>query len=121
VNDTARSRKWSTDFRIKSCEAAMRATAAYGRNFNMTVAPRVLAVTLLACLAASAQAQDCTGPRQPIAGTLAGSACPPPAAAPSSRPVVQSKKRQPSGLLDSDRTTIHIGGSIQTEIGVRGR
>ncbi len=99
-----------------------RAAAAYGRSFGMTVAPRLLAAVLLACLAASAQAQDCTGRRRPVAGTLAasGSACPP-TTAPSTRPVVQSKKRQPSGLLNSDRTTIHIGGSIQTEVGIRGR
>lgn len=83
-----------------------------------------LAIFALICLPAVAHAQNCNSDKRPVPGTLAAAndPCAQPKAAPSREPVRKSeKKEERPGAFKSGNTTIYFGGSIGTEVGVRGR
>lgn len=77
----------------------------------------------LFCLPAVAHAQNCNSDRRPVPGTLAAAndPCAQPKAAPSREPVRKSEKKEDRPAFKSGNTTIYFGGSLGTEVGIRGR
>ncbi len=83
-----------------------------------------VACALLAAPVSLAFAQSCTQPgASAVGGTLASPS--PPCPNPSTRPLAAPRtapqpQGQKPGTFQHGNTTIHIGGSISTEVGARG-
>jgi hypothetical protein len=76
----------------------------------------------------AAQAESCASPNKPVAGTLAAASNPcTPVSTPQAKkpPVVRGAPKQSDtkapGTYQYGNTTVHIGGSVSTDINVRGR
>lgn len=76
----------------------------------------------------AAHAGNCASPNKPVAGTLASASNPcAPAPAPHAKKpaVVRSAPKEPStkapGTYRYGNTTVHIGGTVNTDVTVRGR
>lgn len=86
----------------------------------------LIAVLGLVSLSA-AHAENCAGADRPVAGTLAAASNPcTPGSKPSARkPVARSTPKEPEtrtpGTFKHGNTTVHIGGSMSTDVNVRGR
>jgi hypothetical protein len=78
----------------------------------------------LASASAAARAETCGSANKPVAGTLAAPSnpCPPPPKKPT---VVRRGPKEPEakapGTYKHGNTTIYIGGSVGTDVNVRGR
>lgn len=84
----------------------------------------LIAGVALLCLPAVASAQGCKGDKRPVPGTLAAAndPCTQPKAAPNRESATtDDKKKEQPGMFKSGNTTFYFGGSIGTEVGVRGR
>jgi hypothetical protein len=86
----------------------------------------LIAVLSLASLSA-AHAENCASANRTVAGTLAGASNPcAPVSKPSARkPIARSAPKEPGartpGTYKHGNTTVHIGGSVSTDVTVRGR
>jgi hypothetical protein len=94
----------------------------YDREMKRTVAILSAGFALL-CLPAVASAQGCKSDKRPVPGTLAAAndPCAQPKAAPKRESANDEKKKEQPGMFKSGNTTFYFGGSVSTEVGVRGR
>ena len=83
----------------------------------------LIAGAALLCVPAVVSAQGCKGDKRPVPGTLAAAndPCAQPKAAPKRESATDDKKKEQPGMFKSGNTTFYFGGSVSTEVGVRGR
>jgi hypothetical protein len=94
----------------------------YDREMTRTIVILTTGVALLG-LPAAASAQGCKNDKRPVPGTLAAAndPCAQPKAAPKREAATEEKKKEQPGMFKSGNTTFYFGGSVSTEVGVRGR
>lgn len=94
----------------------------YDRRMKRTAVILTAGVALLG-LPAAAAAQGCKSDKRPVPGTLAAAndPCAQPKAKPKRESATEEKKKVQPGMFKSGNTTFYFGGSIGTEVGVRGR